>query len=35
MRTVAARVGTTPTAVYHYFQNKEYLVSQVVARGFQ
>jgi len=35
MRAVAARVGTTPTAIYHYFQNKEDLVSQVVARGFQ
>ena len=35
MRAVAARVGTTPTAIYHYFQNKEDLVHQVVTRGFQ
>ncbi len=35
MRAVAARVGTTPTAIYHYFQSKEDLVGQVVARGFQ
>jgi len=35
MRAVAARVGTTPTAIYHYFQNKEDLVTRVVARGFQ
>ena len=35
MRAVAARVGTTPTAIYHYFQSKEDLVGRVVARGFQ
>ncbi len=35
MRAVAARIGTTPTAIYHYFQNKDDLVGQVVARGFQ
>lgn len=35
MRAVAARVGTTPTAIYHYFQSKEDLVGQVVTRGFQ
>ena len=35
MRALAARVGTTPTAIYHYFQNKEDLVRRVVLRGFQ
>lgn len=35
MRAVAARVGTTPTAIYHYFRNKDELVGRVVARGFQ
>jgi len=35
MRALAARVGTTPTAIYHYFQNKEDLVEKVVMRGFQ
>jgi AcrR family transcriptional regulator len=35
MRALAARVGTTPTAIYHYFQNKEELVQRVVVRGFR
>lgn len=35
MRALAARVGTTPTAIYHYFQSKEDLVHRVVMRGFQ
>lgn len=35
MRAVAARVGTTPTAIYHYFPSKEDLVERVVLRGFQ
>ena len=35
MRAVAARVGTTPTAIYHYFESKDDLVGQVVAHGFQ
>lgn len=35
MRALAARVGTTPTAIYHYFQNKEELVERVVVRGFR
>jgi len=35
MRALAARVGTTPTAIYHYFQSKEDLVERVVRRGFQ
>ena len=35
MRALAARVGTTPTAIYHYFQSKEDLIHQVVMRGFQ
>jgi AcrR family transcriptional regulator len=35
MRAVAARVGTTPTAIYHYFDSKDDLVGQVVAHGFQ
>lgn len=35
MRALAGRVGTTPTAIYHYFQNKEELVERVVVRGFQ
>lgn len=35
MRALASRIGTTPTAIYHYFENKEELVEQVVVRGFQ
>ncbi|HSM09167.1 MAG TPA: TetR/AcrR family transcriptional regulator [Gemmatimonadota bacterium] len=35
MRALAARVGTTPTAIYHYFQNKDELVQRVVVRGFR
>ena len=35
MRALAARVGTTPTAIYHYFDNKDDLVQRVVVRGFQ
>jgi AcrR family transcriptional regulator len=35
MRALAGRVGTTPTAIYHYFQNKEELVQRVVVRGFR
>jgi AcrR family transcriptional regulator len=35
MRAVAARVGTTPTAIYHYFEGKDDLVGQVVAHGFR
>lgn len=35
MRAVASRVGTTPTAIYHYFESKEELVEKVVIRGFQ
>ena len=35
MRAVAARVGTTPTAIYHYFRNKDELVDRVVERGFR
>jgi AcrR family transcriptional regulator len=35
MRAVAARIGTTPTAIYHYFESKEELVHKVVVRGFQ
>ena len=35
MRALAARVGTTPTAIYHYFQNKEELIERVVVRGFR
>ena len=35
MRALASRIGTTPTAIYHYFQSKEELIEQVVIRGFQ
>jgi len=35
MRALAGRVGTTPTAIYHYFANKEELVQRVVVRGFR
>ena len=35
MRAVASRVGTTPTAIYHYFKSKDDLVGQVVAHGFR
>lgn len=35
MRALAGRVGTTPTAIYHYVHSKEDLVERVVQRGFQ
>lgn len=35
MRALASRVGTTPTAIYHYFENKDDLVRRVVVRGYQ
>lgn len=35
MRAVASRVGTTPTAIYHYFEGKDDLVGRVVAHGFR
>ncbi|MDP2471016.1 MAG: TetR/AcrR family transcriptional regulator [Candidatus Palauibacterales bacterium] len=35
MRAVAARVGLSATAIYHWFQGKEDLVDRVVAHGFQ
>ena len=35
MRSVAERVGVSATAIYHYFQNKEELVGQVVQQGFE
>ena len=35
MRAVAAQVGLSATAIYHWFQGKEYLVDRVVQHGFQ
>jgi AcrR family transcriptional regulator len=35
MRAVAERVGVTATALYHYFQNKQELVSRVVRAAFE
>lgn len=35
MRGVAERVGLTATALYHYFDNKDALVGEVVALGFR
>ena len=35
MRGVAERVGVTATALYHYFDNKEALISEVVESGFR
>jgi AcrR family transcriptional regulator len=35
MRAVADRVGVTATALYHYFQNKQALVDQVVRGAFE
>jgi AcrR family transcriptional regulator len=35
MRAVAARVGLSATAIYHWFQGKEDLVDRVVQHGFQ
>jgi len=34
MRSVAERVGVSATAIYHYFENKDELVSRVVQEGF-
>lgn len=35
MRTLAERVGITAAAIYHYFDNKDQLIEQVVQQGFQ
>ncbi|MBT8461687.1 MAG: TetR/AcrR family transcriptional regulator [Gemmatimonadetes bacterium] len=35
MRAVAAQVGLSATAIYHWFEGKEDLVDRVVAHGFQ
>jgi AcrR family transcriptional regulator len=35
MRAVAAQVGLSATAIYHWFQGKEDLVDRVVAHGFK
>lgn len=35
MRGVAERVGVTATALYHYFENKDELVREVVGSGFR
>ena len=35
MRSVAARVGLSATAIYNYFENKGDLVRQVVHQGFE
>lgn len=35
MRGVAERVGVTATALYHYFDNKDALVREVVESGFR
>ncbi|MGW8282539.1 MAG: helix-turn-helix domain-containing protein, partial [Gemmatimonadota bacterium] len=35
MRAVAAGVGLSATAIYHYFRSKEDLVDRVVQHGFQ
>ncbi len=35
MRTVADRVGVSATALYHYFDSKQALVTKVVERGFR
>jgi len=35
MRAVAAKVGLSATAIYHWFQGKEDLVDRVVIHGFQ
>jgi AcrR family transcriptional regulator len=35
MRGVAAQVGLSATAIYHYFENKQALVTRVVTLGFE
>ncbi len=35
MRALAARIGLSATAIYHYFRSKEDLVDRVVQHGFQ
>lgn len=35
MRSVADGVGITATAIYHYFENKQALVDEVVASGYR
>ena len=34
MRSVADRVGLTATAIYHYFDGKDELVTRVVQSGY-
>ncbi len=31
MRAIAAKIGYTPTAIYHYFQDKDALVAELSA----
>lgn len=35
MRAIAARIGYTPTAIYHHFKDKEALVAELSATDFQ
>lgn len=35
MRALAAKVGLSATAIYHWFDNKDELVDRVVAHGFR
>jgi AcrR family transcriptional regulator len=35
MRAIAARIGYTPTAIYHHFKDKEALVAELSALDFQ
>jgi AcrR family transcriptional regulator len=35
MRAIAARIGYTPTAIYHHFKDKDALVAELSAMDFQ
>src|SRR5438094_5711043 len=35
MRAIAAKIGYTPTAIYHHFEDKEALVAELSALDFR
>lgn len=35
MRAIAAKIGYTPTAIYHHFRNKEALLTELSAQDFR
>src|SRR5437899_10724195 len=35
MRAIAAKIGYTPTAIYHHFRNKEALLTELTTQDFR